>query len=102
LREARYLLSEAVLDAIFTPGISPFDRTVDTGNHTGATLQTTGKFDHHLSLFIEGVKVGRTGIDAEPFLAGLTNFLIEEDVGLLVVFKGIQSELLSDLHYVPP
>ena len=57
---------------------------------TGATFQTTGKFDHHLSLFVQGVKVCRTGIDTESFFAGMADFLIKSDMGLLVVFKGIQ------------
>jgi hypothetical protein len=74
-----------------TPGIFPFDRAVDTGDLAGATFQTTGKFDHHLSLFIKGIEVCRTGINAESFFTGVANFLIKGDMGILIVFKGIQS-----------
>jgi hypothetical protein len=74
-----------------TPGIFPFDRTVDTGDLAGATFQTTGKFDHHLSLFIKGIEVCRTGIDTKTFLTVLTDFLIERDMGLFVILKGVQS-----------
>jgi hypothetical protein len=72
-----------------TPGIFPFDRAVDTSDLAGATFQTTGKFDHYLSLFIKGIEVCRTGIDTETFLTVLTDFLIERDMGLFVIFKGV-------------
>jgi len=91
-------LSEAVLDAVFTSGIFPFDRTIDASNHAGPAFETAGKFHHHLSFLIQGVKICRAGIDTEPLLAGMADFLIQKDVGLLIVFKGIEGQLLSDLH----
>ena len=88
-RECSILLSEAVLDAAFTAGILPFDGAIDAGDHAGPAFETAGKFYHHLSLFIQGVKICRTGIDTEPLLTGMADFLIEKDVGFLIVFKGI-------------
>jgi hypothetical protein len=72
-----------------TPGIFPFDGAVDTGDLAGAAFQTTGKFDHHLSLFVKGVEVCRTGIDTKTFFTVLADFLIERDMGLFVIFKSI-------------
>jgi hypothetical protein len=91
----------AVLDAKPAPGISPIDRPVDTGDHAGAALQTTGKLDDHLPFLCEGIEIGRTGIDTESLLARLTGLLVESDVGLLVIFDGIQGQLLGDLHWTP-
>ncbi len=95
------LSSETVLDAILTSWIIPFDRAIGASDHTGATFEAAGKFDHHLSLLIQGVEICRTGIDAEPFLAGVADFLVKRDVALLVVFKSIQSKLLSNFHLAP-
>jgi hypothetical protein len=72
-----------------TPGIFPFDRAVDAGDLAGAAFQTAGKFDHHLSLFVKGVEVCRTGIDTKTFFTVLADFLIERDMGLFVIFKSI-------------
>jgi hypothetical protein len=77
------------LYTVSTFGIFPLDGAIDAGDHTGATFQATGKFHRHLSLFVQRVKVGRAGINTEPFFAGMADFLIKSDVGLLVVFKGI-------------
>jgi hypothetical protein len=85
-----------------TSGIFPFDRTIDAGNLTGPAFETTGKFDHHLSLFVKGVKVCWTGINTEMFFTFLTDFWVEENVGFFVVFKGIQSQFLGDLHQASP
>jgi len=76
----------------------PFDRTIDAGDHAGAAFEAAGKFHDHLSFLIQGVKVCRAGIDAETFLTGMADFLIEKNMGFLIVFKGIESQLLSDLH----
>ena len=96
--EAGVALSEAVLNAVFTSGVFPFHRAIDAGDHAGATFETAGKFHHHLSFLIQGVKVCRAGIDTETLLAGLADFLVEQDVGLLIVFKGIEGQLLSNFH----
>jgi len=82
-----------------TPGIFPFYGPVETGDLTGAAFQTTGKFDHHLSLFVQGVKVCGAGVNAESFFTGVANLLIKSDMGFLVVLKGIQGQLLGDLHH---
>ena len=93
-----FSLSEAVLDSVFTSGIFPFDRTIDASDHAGAAFETAGKFHHHLSFLIQGVEVCRAGIDTETLLAGLADFLIEKNMGFLIVFKGIEGQLLSDYH----
>jgi hypothetical protein len=81
-----------------TPGIFPFHGAVDTGDLASAAFQATGKFDHHLSLFIKGVKVCRAGINAESLFARMADFLIESDMGLLIVLKSIEGQLLRDFH----
>ena len=91
-------LSETVLDAVLTAGIFPFDRTIDASDHAGATFETSGKFHHHLSLLIQGVEVCRAGIDTESLLASLADFLVQQDMGLLIVFKSIEGQLLSNFH----
>jgi hypothetical protein len=68
-------------------GIFPFHGTIDASNHAGAALQTPGKFDGHLFFFPEGVKVCRAGINAESFPAGITDLLIENDMGFFVVLE---------------
>ncbi len=88
-----FSLSEAVLDAVFALGVFPFHGAIDAGDHAGATFETTGKFHDHLSFLIQGVEICRAGIDAESFLAGVADFLVEKDVGLFIVFKGIESQL---------
>jgi len=97
-RGCSILLSEAVLDAVFTSGVFPFDRTVDTSDHAGAAFETAGKFHNHLSFLIQGVEVCGTGIDTETLLAGMADFLIQKNVGFLIVFKGIQGKLFGNLH----
>jgi len=72
-----------------TPGIFPFDGAIDAGDLAGAAFQTTGKLNHHLSLFVKGVEVCRTGIDTKAFFTVLADFLIERDMGLFVIFKSI-------------
>lgn len=88
-REVRSDLSETVLDAVFVAGVMPFDRTIDAGDHAGPAFKAAGELHYHLSLLIQGIEVGRAGIDAEPLLTGATDFLVEKDMGLLIVFKGI-------------
>jgi len=92
------LLSEAVLDAVFTSGVFPFHRAIDAGDHAAAAFKTAGKFHHHLSFLIQGVEICRAGIDTEPLLADMADFLIEKNMGFLIVFKGIEGQLLSNLH----
>ena len=94
----RVLLSKAVLNTKTTARIFPFNGVVDTSDLAGAAFQTTSKFHHHLSLFVKGIEVCRTGIDTKTFFTVLANFLIQRDVGLFVIFKGIESQLLSNLH----
>jgi hypothetical protein len=86
------------LDAKTTLGILPFDRAIDTSDHTGAAFQATGEFDGHLSFLRERVEVRRAGIDTEPFLAGFADLLVEMDVAFLIVFKGIKGQLFRNLH----
>jgi len=94
--------STPVLDAKSALGVFPFNGAVDTGNHTGATFKTTREFYGHLPLLGEGVQVCRAGIDAESFLAGVTDLLIKKDVGLFIVLKGIQRQFLGDFHHISP
>ena len=94
----RGVLSTAVLDAEAAPGIGPLDRTVNAGDLAGTALQTTGVFHHHLPFVGKGIKIRRAGVDAITFPAGMTDLLIQTDMGLLVVFESIQSQLLSNLH----
>src|SRR4030042_2927125 len=93
-----FSLSKAVLDAVFTSGVFPFHRAIDAGDHAGSAFETAGKFHHHLSFLIQGVEVCRAGIDTEPLLTGMTDFLVEKNMGFLIVFKGIEGQLLSDFH----
>ena len=78
-----------ILDTQSAFGIFPFHGTIDAGDHAGAALQAPGKFDGHFSLFVKRVKVCRASINAESFLAGITDLLIEDNMGLSVVLKGI-------------
>jgi len=81
-----------------TPGVFPLDGAINTSDLASAAFQTTGKFHHHLTLFIKRVEVCRTGINAEPFFAGVADFLIERDMGFFIVFKSIEGQLFGDLH----
>jgi hypothetical protein len=81
-----------------TPGVFPFDGTIDAGDLAGAAFQTTRKLNHHLSLFVKGVEVCRTGINAESFFAGVADLLIERDMGLFVIFKGIEGQFFGYFH----
>jgi hypothetical protein len=74
-----------------TAGVFPFDGAIDAGNLAGPAFQTTGKLNHHLSLFIKRVKVCRAGIDTKSFFTVVTNFLVKSDMGFFVVFEGIES-----------
>jgi hypothetical protein len=65
------------------------DGTINAGNHTSPAFQTAGKFDAHLSLFIQSIEVCRTGINAEPLFAVLTDILVKANMGLFMVFKSI-------------
>jgi hypothetical protein len=91
-------LSTAVLNTKTTTGVFPFDGTINTGDLTGAAFQTTCMLDHHLSFLVERIKVCGAGIDTEPLLAILADVLVEKNMGLLIILKGIESKLLSDLH----
>ena len=94
-------LSKPILDAKSAFGISPLDGAVDAGDRTGAAFETTCEFNGHLLLLGEGVEVCRAGIDAESFLAGMTELLIEKDMGLFIVLKGIKRQLFGDFHSTP-
>jgi hypothetical protein len=84
-----HFLSKAVPNTALTAGIPPFHGAVNAGNHAGAAFEAAGIFHNHLPLFVQGIEVGRAGIDTETFLAGITDVLVEEDMGFFVVFKGI-------------
>ena len=71
---------------------------VDTGDRTGTAFETTGKFNGHLPFLGERVEVCRTGIDTESLPAGMTNLLVEKDMRVFVVLKGIQGQLLGNFH----
>ncbi len=87
-----------VLDAKPAFGISPLDGAVDAGDHAGAAFKAAGKFDSHLSLLGQAIKIGRAGVDTESFLAGMADLRVEKDVGFLVILKGIESQLFGDFH----
>jgi hypothetical protein len=91
--------SISVLNTESTPRVFPPDGPIDAGDLAGSTFQATSKFRHHLSFLVKRVKVGRAGINTEPFFAGLADFLIERDMSLFIIFKSIQSQLLGDLHH---
>ncbi len=74
---------------------------IDAGDRTGAAFETTGKFNGHLPFLGEGVEICRAGIDAESFLAGVTELLVENNMGFFVVLKGIKSQFLCDFHSTP-
>ena len=82
-------LSAPVLDAKSAFGMVPLDGAIGTGDHAGTAFETTGKLDGHLPFFGESVEISRAGIDAESFLAGMADLLIEKNVGLFIVLKGI-------------
>jgi hypothetical protein len=90
--------SKAVLHTIVTSGIFPPHRTIDTGDLASAAFQTSGILDQHLSFLVERIKVCGAGINTEPLLAILADVLVEKNMGLLIILKGIESKLLSDLH----
>jgi len=83
-------LSAPVLDAKAALGIDPPNGTIDAGDHTGAAFQTTGKFNGHLSILLERIEVCRAGINAKPFFAALTDFLVEVYMRFFVVLKSVQ------------
>ena len=83
-------------------GVVPFDGPIGAGNHACATFEAPRKFDGHLPFLSQRVKVCRTGIDAESFLTGAADLLIEMDVGLFVVFEGIECQLLGNFHHISP
>jgi hypothetical protein len=83
------------------PWIFPFHGAVDTSDLAGAAFQTAGKFDHHLSLLGKRIEVCRTGINTETFFAVLTDFLIQSDMRLFIILKGIEGQFLGYLHQKP-
>jgi hypothetical protein len=91
-------LSKPVLYAKSAPGISPFDGAIDASDLAGATFETTCELDHHLSFFIKRIEVCRAGMNTKTFLAVLTDFLVDRDMGLLVVLKSIQCQFIGNLH----
>ncbi len=76
----------------------PSHGAIDTGDHTGAAFEATRILHDHLSFLIQGIEIGRAGIDAEPFFAGMASLLIEVDMGLLVVLNSVEGQLFGDLH----
>jgi len=61
-------------------GVVPSDRSVDTGNQACAAFEASGELHLHLAGFlIEGIEVGRAGIDTEALPAFLTDGLIRGD-----------------------
>jgi len=78
------------LDPESTPGVFPFDGTIDAGNHAGATFQTACKFNAHLSFLIKRVKIGRTGIDTESFFTCLADFGIKYDMIFFIILESIE------------
>jgi hypothetical protein len=95
-------LTQPVLDTKSAFGVVPSDGPIDAGNHARATFEATRKFDGHLPFLSQGVKVCRTGIDAESFFTGVADFLIEMDVGFFVVFECIERQFLGNLHHISP
>jgi hypothetical protein len=95
-------LSTAVLNTKTTTGVFPFDGTINTGDLTGAAFQTTCMLDHHLSFLVERIKVCGAGIDTEPLLAILADVLVEKNMGLLIILKGIESQFFGNLHRLTP
>jgi len=91
-----------VLDAKPAFGIFPSNRAVDAGDHARAAFETPGKFDGHLSFLGQSVKICRAGIDAESFLAGVADLWVKKDMGFLVVFKGVKSQLFGNFHQPSP
>ncbi len=88
------ILSTAVLDAKPALWISPFDRAINAGDHASAAFETTSKFYGHLALLGQGVKISRAGIDTEAFLTRAADLLIEKNMGLLIILKGVEGQLL--------
>jgi hypothetical protein len=94
-------LSTPVLDTKTALRIGPLNGTINAGDHTSAAFQTAGKFDHYLSLFIKRIKVGRTGINAKPFFAALTDLLVEANMRFFVVLKSVQRQFIRYPHEIP-
>jgi len=86
---SRFTLSKAVLNAKFTTGVFPFDRTIDTGDLTRAAFQTSCELNDHFPLLVERIEVCRTGINAESFFAEMADFLVKGDVCFFIVLKGV-------------
>jgi len=84
------------------PGVLPSDRAIGAGDHAGPALETTGKFDGHLPFFRQPIEVCGACINTKSFFTGLTDLLIEKDMGLFVVFEGIEGQFLRDLHSGTP
>ena len=91
LRMHELSLSKSVLDTEAAAGVFPLDGAVDACDLARAAFQATGKFDDDLPLFVQRIKVCRTGIDAETLFTGVADFLVQRDMGFFVVFKGIDS-----------
>jgi hypothetical protein len=73
------------------------------GDEACPTLQTT--FVLHLDpvLPIQGIQVGRANVQAVANLAlGLTDLLIDSDVGFCVNLEDIQAELGFNVHAILP
>jgi hypothetical protein len=87
------------LHATPAPGVLPFDRAIGAGDHAGPALETTGKFDGHLSLFRQPIEACGACINTKSFFTGMTDLLIEKDMGLLVVFESIKGQFLRNLHF---
>jgi len=84
------LLAVSILNPKAASWVIPGDRSVYTGNHARAAFEASGELHLHLaSLFIEGIEVGRAGIDTEALPAVLTGGLIEGDMAGFVVLEGV-------------
>jgi len=68
------LLAVSIVHPEPTSWVIPGDRSVYTGNHARATFEASGELHLHLAGFlVEGIEVGRAGIDTEAFPAVLTD-----------------------------
>jgi hypothetical protein len=82
-----------------TPGVIPGYRSVNTGNHARAAFEASRELDLHLTGFlVEGIEVGRAGINTETLPTVPTSGLIEGDMAFLVIFESVYGQFLLNGH----
>jgi hypothetical protein len=94
-------LSIPVLYAKTSAGVVPLEGPQWAGHPAAAALQTARKLYHQLSCrLVYGIEPCRTDAEARLTLASAADLLSNDNMGLLVVLKYVNTELGSRVHHI--